>query len=329
MAGDTTHLYFHSPCFDGLISAVLMSDHLRTIGRGRPELHPVNYDLNDTWVGLRLAQPAAIVDFMYHPDASIWFDHHATAFLTQDFERHYRARREPLVMFDRQSPSCAMLIWRQRLRMTGDHEGKVLAADLIDSARYESPQQAVFGDAPAFRLNASMAVGETAEYTSALVEKLQTLSLEQAAALPEVTSRYDEFLRLRDLGMRAFTPVDDLRRHDGYVLTDDGIVLFAVDGTEGLISRYAPFTAAPHAAYSLGATRNGDQTKITAMRNPWRHFESVPLGEIFSRFGGGGHQRVASTRLHGKSREEVLKVLFEIKAAIECAIANQIRGAPA
>ncbi len=31
--GDTVaHLYFHSPCFDGLVSAVLLHDYLETLG---------------------------------------------------------------------------------------------------------------------------------------------------------------------------------------------------------------------------------------------------------------------------------------------------------
>ena len=30
------------------------------------------------------------------------------------------------------------------------------------------------------------------------------------------------------------------------------------------------------------------------MRNPWLDFASVPLGEIFRKYGGGGHQRVGS-----------------------------------
>lgn len=327
MGGRAAHLYFHSPCFDGLISAVLVHDYLGTRGYERVELHPVNYHLNDSWASTRLESPSAVVDFLYHPDAEIWFDHHGTTFLTGPFEEDYERRQGPLVAFDRQSPSCALLIWNGRLPLSGDHEAKVLAADLIDSARYESPQQAVFGDAPAFRINASMAVGETDDYTRFLVRQLLTTSLEATAALPEVADRYGRYRDLRDLGMKGFVPSPNLETRDGYLLTDDGILLFAVDGSEGIISRYAPFTVSPAARYSLGVVTNGDRAKITAMRNPWIEFASVPLGDIFKRFGGGGHQRVASTRLHGKNRAEAVSTLMEIRNALQLAVRNSMAPA--
>ncbi len=320
-------MYFHSPCFDGLISAVLIHDYLGTRGHDRVELHPVNYHLNDSWASTRLESPAAVVDFLYHPEAGIWFDHHATTFLSASFEEDYQRRRGSLVAFDRHSPSCALMIWNARLQLTGDHESKVMAADMIDSARYESPQQAVFGDAPAFRINASMAVGETDDYTRFLVRHLLTNSLEATAALPEVDARYRRYRDLRDLGMKGFIPSPDLETRDGYLLTDEGVLLFAVDGSEGMISRYAPFTVSPSARYSLGVVTNGDRAKITAMRNPWIEFASVPLGEIFRRFGGGGHQRVASTRLHGKDRSEVIRTLMGIRQAIQSAIENPMATA--
>jgi nanoRNase/pAp phosphatase (c-di-AMP/oligoRNAs hydrolase) len=53
------------------------------------------------------------------------------------------------------------------------------------------------------------------------------------------------------------------------------------------------------------------------MRNPWREFDSVPLGTIFKKFGGGGHQRVASVvfnRSNGADPEDVLnRVVATIK----------------
>jgi hypothetical protein len=328
MAGNPVHLYFHSPCFDGLVSAVLLSDYLRTSANHRIELHPVNYHLNQTWEGLELSQPAAIVDFQYHPDASIWFDHHATPFLTPAFEAHFRGRRDPMLVFDRTARSCSMLIWHQHLPMTGDHYEKVQAADLIDSASYESPHQAVFDDRPAFLINATLAVGDTDEYTRFLAGELLTHDLAATAQLPAVQQRFQEFRRLRDLGMQSFRPTPDLEKQDGFILTDDNILLFAIDDSGGIVSRYAPFTVAPEAQYSLGAIRSGDRVKITAMRNPWREFESVPLGDIFKTFGGGGHHRVASTRLHGKSREAAIEKLFDVRDAIQSAIAAKSGAVP-
>jgi hypothetical protein len=62
------HLYFHAPCFDGIVSAVLLHDILSRHERHNIALHPVNYHLNATWVANALNRPAAVVDFLYHPD---------------------------------------------------------------------------------------------------------------------------------------------------------------------------------------------------------------------------------------------------------------------
>ena len=55
------------------------------------------------------------------------------------------------------------------------------------------------------------------------------------------------------------------------------------------------------------------------MRNPWMDFPSVPLGRIFEKVGGGGHQRVGSVELRSDqfpATDDIrLKLLDEMKRA--------------
>jgi nanoRNase/pAp phosphatase (c-di-AMP/oligoRNAs hydrolase) len=67
-----------------------------------------------------------------------------------------------------------------------------------------------------------------------------------------------------------------------------------VQGDDEIISRYAPYHFYADARYSIGVIRSSKHVRISAMRNPWREFNSVPLGKIFEKHGGGGHQRVAA-----------------------------------
>lgn len=133
------HLYFHAPCFDGIVSAVRMHDFLsRQERRDAMALHPVNYHLNETWAADSLEKPAAVVDFLYHPGAQIWFDHHRTSFEPAHLAKDYLRRRDLLGIFDSTYSSCSLLIWEhmKRFGVDGDHAEKVQAADRIDSARY-------------------------------------------------------------------------------------------------------------------------------------------------------------------------------------------------
>ena len=58
----------------------------------------------------------------------------------------------------------------------------------------------------------------------------------------------------------------------------DSIVVFDVDTEGSFVSRYAPFYFFREARYSAGIMRWPGGAKITAMRNPWREFESLPIG---------------------------------------------------
>lgn len=314
------HLYFHAPCFDGITSAALLVDFLRHHQEATGfELHTVNYHLNSTWAQLELVAPAAVVDFLYHPGAEIWFDHHATTFLTPSLERDFARRPDSLRAYDSRATSCAILLWHHLFKTFGFRTEAlaetVLAADRIDSARYESAEEALYSDAPAMRVNASLALGEIERYSKSLVYAFLESRLAEVADSPEVSTRYQQYKVLRDLGLDRFRAKARLE--------SDGIVVFAVDGAGVLVNRYAPFYYFPEAFYSLGVVHQGAEGKITAMRNPWRSFESVPLGKVMRPFGGGGHQRVGSTRVQAASPEAAGRALPKILGALRNALRSQ------
>lgn len=45
------------------------------------------------------------------------------------------------------------------------------------------------------------------------------------------------------------------------------------------------------------------------MRNPWWDFSSLPLGRIFEKFGGGGHQRVGSLLLRRDRSQDATEIV--------------------
>ena|SRR5438046_98891 len=61
--GTTRHqltVYLHFPCFDGVVSAALTSEVLRSrSGLQLNALVPVTYDLRGNWIQTRLQKPAA------------------------------------------------------------------------------------------------------------------------------------------------------------------------------------------------------------------------------------------------------------------------------
>src|ERR1035438_6379804 len=115
---DALTVYLHFPCFDGVISAVLACEYLeRKYGQKTGQIIPVNYSSRATWTSHPLAKPAAVVDFLYHPDADFWADHHQTTFITPELEAQFRGQASSNLIYDADASSCAELIWRRSSRL--------------------------------------------------------------------------------------------------------------------------------------------------------------------------------------------------------------------
>ena len=287
-------LYFHYPCFDGLVSAVLASEFLESHKDWRiREFQPVDYTLRGNWLSTDLQKPAAIVDFLYHPQAEFWSDHHRTSFLTaaakEDFERR---KREFRLFFDARASSCASLLFRNLRRCLSQkpHFKEMVAwAEKIDSAKYSSVDEAVLGEAPALRIARTLSDEDESgpEYARFLLLQLRGYDLSHVAELEEVKSRE---IRIRRGILSGLKSVETkLRLEKGNVAVFD-----ARPKRNQVISRYAPYYFQRNARYSIAVVRSDSGIRITAMRNPWRKFRSIPLGRAFAKFGGGGHERVGA-----------------------------------
>ena len=312
--GKVVHLYFHSPCFDGTVSAAIASTYLEQV-RGYSEvlLHNVNYQLKDRWLAAELEHPCAIVDFLYHPAADFWADHHPTAFLNDETQHHYENRSGPDLFYDSQAPSCAGLIWRQWGTMLSPrpahYKELVQWADRIDSARYESVEEAISLKVPPLQISLALAVSRNEAFSQHLVRLFREHSLNEVAARPEVQT---EFKKGRTLHQRGFQRLKEAIRQ-----TENGIVVFDVNGDGVIVNRYVPFYFYPHARYSAGIVRTGGKAKLTAMRNPWIEFSCAPLGQLCVPLGGGGHQRVCSILVQDEDPQMVLSKLLDSVAAWE------------
>jgi len=304
------HIYFHAPCFDGIVSAVLVWDFFEACRGWRSvSLHPVNYDERRKWLRYSLRVPSAVVDFLYHPRAEFWADHHLTTFLSADVEANYRRRRDSSPLFyDRKAGSCAEVIWRNlksRFGYRNERFGPLVRwAARLDAAKYRSVDEAVYARSPVLRIARTLALGDDRQYAAYLVRLFKKHSVDEIARKKAVLQRYQ---RAEASLERAIE-----RMHRSIKVGRDGIATFDVSASNALFNRYAPYLFAPRAPYVAGIIRNGSGAKVTAMRNPWIKPGRVPLGEILQPFGGGGHTQVGSVILSGKRAKQARTVLASI-----------------
>lgn len=310
----TFHIFFHSPCFDGIVSAVLLSEFVEhALGYRRVTLHAVNYGIRQDWPRKRLPQHSGVVDFLYHPGAEIWIDHHSSTFERESARRRFEREHRQSHIYDPASPSCAALVSKYLEAnysfSTKRFRSLVQWADRIDSAAYRRVSEPIRGRAAALQINRSLAGKSDPKYCAWLVQQLRTKPLTVVANDPKVQTRVKAVDRHMEAGLRAFKK--------GAKLEDGNIVVFQVEADGGSVNRYAPYYFFPKARYSVGIVRHGPDVKLTAMRNPWRTFPSVPIGALLARFGGGGHPRVGSVFFRGHKSAAASGVLRQVVGALK------------
>ena len=156
-------VFYHDKCFDGACSASLFTRFHREC---------IDPDASYEYHGLVHRAGAlfdeseftgdenAIVDFKYSPSPRItwWFDHHQSAFLTpQDHENFLACKRDPVCeahkFFDPTYVSCTSFLAHIASTRFGFNTAPVADlihwADIVDGAKYESPESAVEMAAPA------------------------------------------------------------------------------------------------------------------------------------------------------------------------------------
>lgn len=303
------HLYFHAPCFDGIVSAVLAWDFFEARRGWRSvALHPVNYDERRQWLRRSLHHPAAVVDFLYHPRADFWADHHLTTFLSAQLEARFRRSDRSSMLYDRTAGSCAEVIWRHLKTRFGYRNDRfhtlVRWAARLDAAKYRSVDEAVFAKLPVLQIARTLALPNDRKYAAYLVRLFKEHSIEEIAAMTPIFKRYEQAQAQLERGLE--------RLHKSIRIGNDGIVTFEVSASNALVNRYAPYLFAPRAPYVAGIVRSAGGAKVTAMRNPWIKPGRIALGKILQPFGGGGHTQVGSVILRGKRAKKARTVLKSV-----------------
>jgi hypothetical protein len=302
------NIYYHSPCFDGAVSAALASQYIEDVKSSRiAGLGGVNYDRKAEWLAWRPPKPFAVVDFLYHPAADLWADHHPTTFLTDEMRIKFEAQTSPNLIYDRTATSCSILLWnkwKDLLKNQNLFEELVYWADRIDSARYDSVDEAIALPSPALQINLALGISREEEFSKRLVTLFRTHTLHEIAARPEIQQLFVQGYTRQQNGLE--------RLKSTIKINPGGIAVFDVNAAGVLVNRYAPFHFFPDARYSAGIVRGESDAKLTVMRNPWREFPSAPLGRICATFGGGGHQRVGSIFLPVGRRSEASSILTKL-----------------
>lgn len=313
------HCYFHDD-LDGTGSSVVFLEFLRQRGGNFLSYQPLRYTngLKEKWPDFVFKTPFVLTDFMYHPRADWWYDHHESSFNKDEWRQAYKDDQQH--GFDASAPSCCGFILRRLVEQyhyqPSDRVVELAKiADIIDSANFSTIAEAVDLDSSGRQLdivvNGHNGSPEDETYIitrEKLIENLLTQGVGSVLALPESQQHIKQ---AREELARAREYIKQNGRKFG------SIVYQELDKTtSGGLARFLPYEIFPEAVYSLVILPHDKGSKVGVAVNPWRKKESkVHLGELMQGFGGGGHQTVAATE--ASSFEEARHIAQTIMEKIQ------------
>jgi len=314
---------FHDQCFDGACSAAVFTRfynacfnpkaHMDYRGLMHKAGQLFDKDIFD-------GDENAIVDFKYSPSDSLtwWFDHHQSAFLSEQDAEHFRRDRSGKKFFGPEFRSCTKFIAHIGATRFDFHapdlEELVHWADVIDGAQYPDTKTAVEMRDSATQLTLVIEGSRSSDFVPQLIPELATKSLAEVAALPYVRGAFDE---LYDRHLKSIEVIRNRAE------LDQGVVYFDVsdERMEGF-NKFIPYYLYPEAAYSVAVSRSPERTKIAVGSNPWNPTpKTANLATLCERFGGGGHAKVAAISLPPneleRGQEIARQIVRELRASLK------------
>lgn len=290
----------HDHCFDGFASAAVFSRFFaEKIGPDaeisytglshKPNQKLIEEELFD-------GDDNAIVDFKYSPSPRLtwWFDHHQSAFLSPEDERHFRTGTWPAKFYDPDYKSCTKFIADTVAGKYGFEQPGLSElihwADIIDGAQYEDAKTAVELNAPALQLMLVIEASRDRTVMQRIIQGMQTETLDKIIADPIIDR---EFRPLFERHLKTIDLIRETARCEG------GVIYFDLShhDAEGY-SKFVPYYLFPECVYSVGVSLSSSRSKISVGFNPWsprprRH----NLASICERYNGGGHAVVGAISL--------------------------------
>lgn len=305
---------YHDHCFDGAASAAFFTRFTsETLYPGAEYvytgmMHTASQTFRDE---LFDGDENAIVDFKYssHPKLTWWFDHHQSAFLSQEDADHFYSRRWERKFFDPSFRSCTKFIAHIARSQFGydapELEELVKWADIVDGAQYASARDAVELKSAATKLVLVIEGAKGSTIVQKIIRQMTHQTLEAIVSDEEVQALYEP---LYERHLQSIDIIRATSRCEGKVVFFD-LVGKGLDG----YNKFIPYYLFPDSVYTVSVLNASFRTKISVGSNPWAPEEPKHnLATICERYGGGGHARVGAISFEPDEVARAREVAHEI-----------------
>lgn len=293
--------------WDGLVCAVLLStvDHLEAIQFAYPK------DIQDGKVDV--PEEAVIANLPYHPNCTMWFDHHASE---EEFGVPMAAFAGIKGKFGL-APSAARLIYDyyggdEKL---GRYKDLLEATDRVDSAQLTlddvlNPTGYVL---LAYTVDPRSGLKdiELQMYFLMLLDWLKTKPIDEILLIPEVRLMAER-LKEEDNSFRDYL-LQHSRQDGNVIITDFRGVLSVPPG-----NRFLVYTLFPEANVSarLWDGKDGRISTISLGHSIFNRTCQTNVGKLLATYGGGGHKGAGTAQFPIEEAEDKFaEIIATLKAA--------------
>jgi hypothetical protein len=264
----------------------------------------------------------AIVDFKYSasPRITWWFDHHLSAFLSpQDQQNFLDCKQDPACggrkFFDPNYTSCtgflAHIASTQFRFDTAPVAELIHWANIVDGAKYESPESAVEMAAPAMKLTLIIESTQDPLFIPRLIPLLTEMPLAGVLSQPFVADLLPPLLEHHRQSIELIRNRAEER---------DGTIFFDIaDQPQEGFNKFIPYYLYPQATYAIGLSKSSFRTKVSVGSSPWTKTDPakmVNLAQVCERYGGGGHARVGAISFPPGQADQARTAAAEIVAEL-------------
>ncbi len=322
--GKPFYIYYHSD-IDGIVSCVLLMYLITKKFGFQPEVIrtiPVDFYLMERWTEYVTEEPAAVVDFLYHPNALIWFDHHKSPFLTKECTQHFENRKnDEYVYWGQTEPSVAEILFNRYERFYkreypnryNQIKSMVAAATTIDAATYKDVQQWYDCELDLSKINLVI-IRERDANPNICDDIVQALFLDGVDSYVRSASFREKYKFARAYMDAYVSAAEKIMDFD----EKSGIVIYDAAKIDKPFYRLLPYRIYPDARYTIGIYKKPNAYEVSVGKHPWKLLKDrIDVGHLCRAYGGGGHYRVGG--ITKSTYDEALSAAHRVVNAIkEC-----------
>jgi nanoRNase/pAp phosphatase (c-di-AMP/oligoRNAs hydrolase) len=289
---------------DGLTSAVIITlkepiDEIALI-------HP--QDITDKKVEIRSDDILANVPF--HPNAGLWFDHHLLTDSNEKPPANFKGRY-------RVAPSAARLVYEYYLEKYPNDPDLLRLSKLVDETDRLDAAQLTPDDVEqprdyillGYTIDSRTGLGAFEGYFKKLVDWLKVMPIDQVLEQPEVKERV---VRMRN----ETAEFRQLLQRNSFQLNNVVITDLREIGRFPAGNRFLIYTLFPETNVSLRVHWGPSHNSVIAAvgHSIFNRTCKTSVGELMSRYGGGGHQGAGTCVLPlDKAADAIDEILFELQ----------------